>query len=209
MAVLLLVSAVGAVMYRQEIASAVLAAGAPSVLPVGDDASQGDPEAPVKVVEYASVACTVCGRWHREVFPTFKAKYIDTGKIYYTFRESLVGDVSERALAAAGFLLARCAGSDKYFPIVDAIFQNQSDIDNNPRGGLSKIAQANGLDEKKFTACVNDPAALQALNNRVQNYATVDGVKAAPTFVVNGSIMGPGYHSLAELDVAIARGARR
>ncbi len=189
---------------------AALTACAKPAPPVGDDVSLGDPKALVKVVEYASVACPVCGRWYREVFAAFKAKYVDTGKVYYTFREMLVGDATEQSMAAAGFLLARCAGRDKYFKIVDAIFQNQNDIYNDPRGGLLKIAQANGLDEKKFTACVNDAAALQALNNRVQNYVVVGGVNATPTFVVNGSVMEPGYHSLAELDAAIAaaRGAK-
>ncbi|HLZ82416.1 MAG TPA: thioredoxin domain-containing protein [Caulobacteraceae bacterium] len=175
-----------------------------AVQAVGDDASLGDPKAPVKVVEYASVACPVCGRWYREVFGAFKAKYIDTGKVYYTFREMLVGDATEQSMAAAGFLLARCAGRDKYFPIVDAIFQGQNDIYNDPRAGLLKIAQANGLGEKRFTACVNDAAALTALNNRVQNYVTVSQVNATPTFVINGSVLEPGYHSLAELDAAIA-----
>ena len=184
--------------------AAALTACAKPVAAVGDDVSLGDPKAPVKVVEYASVACPVCGRWYREVFASFKAKYIDTGKVYYTFREMLVGDATEQSMAAAGFLLARCAGRDKYFPITDAIFQNQNDIYNDPRGGLLKIAQANGLDEAKFTACVNDAAALQALNNRVQNYATVNGVNATPTFVINGAAMEPGYHSLAELDAVIA-----
>ena len=186
------------------LSAAALTACAKQAAPVGDDVSLGEPKAPVKMVEYASVACPVCGRWYREVFAAFKAKYIDTGKVYYTFREMLVGDATEQSMAAAGFLLARCAGRDKYFPITDAIFQNQNDIYNDPRAGLLKIAQANGLDEAKFTACVNDAAALQALNNRVQNYATVDGVNATPTFVVNGAAMEPGYHSLAELDAAIA-----
>jgi protein-disulfide isomerase len=171
---------------------------------VGEDVSLGDPKAPVKVVEYASVACPVCGRWYREVFAAFKAKYIDTGKVYYTFREMLVGDATEQSMAAAGFLLARCAGRDKYFKITDAIFQNQTDIYNDPRGGLLKIAQANGLDEKTFTACVNDANALQALNARVQNYVNNDHVDSTPTFVVNGAPMEPGYHSLAEIDAAIA-----
>ena len=115
-----------------------------------------------------------------------------------------VGDATEQSMAAAGFLLARCAGRDKYFKITDAIFQNQNDIYNDPRGGLLKIAQANGLDEKKFTDCVNDANALQALNARVQNYVSNDHVDATPTFVVNGVAMEPGYHSLAEMDAAIA-----
>lgn len=172
--------------------------------PVGDDASLGDPKAPVKVVEYASVACPVCGRWYREVFAAFKAKYIDTGKVYYTFREMLVGDATEQSMAAAGFLLARCAGRDKYFTVVDAVFQNQEDIYNGPRAGLLKVAKANGIDEDRFTRCVNDSAALQALNARVQGYATSDHVDSTPTFVINGTPMEPGYHTLAEIDAAIA-----
>jgi protein-disulfide isomerase len=183
---------------------AMLVGCARAVQPVGDDVSQGDPKAPVKVVEYASVACPVCGRWYREVFAALKAKYIDTGKVYYTFREMLVGDATEQSMAAAGFLLARCAGRDKYFKITDAIFQNQNDIYNDPRAGLLKIAQANGLDEKKFTDCINDANALQALNARVQAYAANNHVDATPTFVINGTAMEAGYHSLAEMDAAIA-----
>jgi protein-disulfide isomerase len=176
----------------------------PAPAPVGDDMSLGDPKAPLKVIEYASVACPVCGRWYREVYPAFKAKYIDSGKVYYTYREMLVGDANEESIAAAGFLLARCAGRDKYFSVVDAIFKSQIDIYNDPKGGLLKIAQANGLNETQFDACTNDAAALQALNARVQTYAKTDGVNSTPTFVINGAAMEPGYHSLAELDAAIA-----
>jgi protein-disulfide isomerase len=182
----------------------VLTACAKPPVPVGPDMSFGNPNAPVKVVEYASVACPVCGRWYREVYPAFKAKYIDTGKVYYTFREMLVGDANEQSMAAAGFLLARCAGRDKYFSVVDAIFKNQLDIYNDPRGGLVKIAKANGLDESKFDSCTNDAAAITALNTRVQGYVTNDHVNATPTFMVNGTAMEPGYHTLAELDAAIA-----
>lgn len=189
-------------------AVALVSCAKPAPPAVGTDVSLGDPKAPVKVVEYASVACPVCGRWYREVFAAFKTKYIDTGKVYYTFREMLVGDTTEQSMAAAGFLLARCAGRDKYFNIVDAIFQNQNDIYNDPQGGLLKVAKANGLDEKAFTTCVNDANALQALNARVQGYLTVDHVDATPTFVVNGVSMEPGYHTLAEIDAVIAAAPR-
>ncbi len=172
--------------------------------PVGDDMSLGDPKAPVKVVEYASVACPVCGRWYREVYPAFKTKYIDTGQVYYTFREMLVGDATEESMAAAGFLLARCAGRQKYFSVVDAVFQNQTDIYSDPKAGLLKIAKANGVDENHFDTCVNDGAALQSLNARVQGYAKDDNVNATPTFVVNGTALEPGYHPLTEQDAAIA-----
>lgn len=181
-----------------------LSACAKPPVPVGDDMSLGNPNAPVKVIEYASVACPVCGRWYREVYPAFKAKYIDTGKVYYTSREMLVGDANEESMAAAGFLLARCAGRDKYFSVVDAIFKNQDDIYSDPKAGLLKIAKANGIDESKFDSCTTDSAALQALNNRVQGYARDDHVNATPTFVINGAAMEPGYHTLAEMDAVIA-----
>jgi protein-disulfide isomerase len=178
--------------------------GAAAGGPVGDDMSLGNPNAPVKMVEYASVACPVCGRWYREVWASFKAKYVDTGKVYYTFREMLVGDATEQSIAAAGFLLARCAGRDKYFSVVDAVFQDQADIYNDPRGGLLKIAKSIGVDEKTFDACTTDSAQLQALNNRVQGFAQNNNVNSTPTFVINGTALEAGYHTLAELDAAIA-----
>ena len=84
----------------------------------------GNPNAKVTVIEYASVSCPVCGRWFKEVYPAFKAKYVDTGKVRtIVFREMLVGgDENEVSIATSGFLLARCAGKDKYFAVTDAIF---------------------------------------------------------------------------------------
>ena len=55
------------------------------------DMSLGNPNAKVTVVEYASVACPVCGHWYKEVWPSFKTKYVDTGRVHYIFREMLVG----------------------------------------------------------------------------------------------------------------------
>lgn len=171
---------------------------------VPDDMTMGKANAPVTVIEYASVACPICGKWYRENWDTFKAKYIDTGKVKYVFREMLVGDSTEESIAAAGFLLARCAGKDKYFAVTDSIFKNQQDIYNDPRGGLLRIAQSMGMSEPQFDKCVNDSGALQALDKRVQDYATKDGVNSTPTFVINGKPMQAGYHSLDEIGAAIA-----
>ncbi len=174
---------------------------------VSDDMSLGKANAPVTVIEYASVACPVCGKWYRDNWDQFKAKYIDTGKVHYIFREMLVGDSTEESIAAAGFLLARCAGKDKYFAVTDAIFKNQTDIYADPRGGLLRIAQSMGMNDSQFDKCVNDSAALQALDKRVQDYATKDGVNSTPSFVVGGKPLTPGYHSMSELDAAIAAAA--
>src|SRR5689334_20515922 len=89
----------------------------PSAGALPDDMQMGNPAAKVTVVEYASVGCPICGRWDKEVWPQFKAKYVDTGKVNYVFREMLVGGGAELAIGGNGFLLARCAGKDKYFTV--------------------------------------------------------------------------------------------
>lgn len=169
-----------------------------------DDMSLGNPKAPITFVEYASVACPVCGRWFKEVWPAFKAKYVDTGKVHYIFREMLVGGADEITAAASGFLLARCAGKDKYFQMVDAIFNSQPDLFSDPRGVLLNIAKSAGMTESQFDACVGNTQAINALQARVDRNAKEGNVTATPTFVINGKAMDPGYHSLAEIDAAIA-----
>jgi len=183
-------------------ASAYACAKPVSAMP--DDMSLGKPTAPIAFIEYASVACPVCGKWYRDNFEIFKAKYIDTGKVHYIAREMLVGDSTEESIAAAGFLLARCAGKDKYFKVTDSIYKNQTDVYADPRGALLRIAQSMGMNEAQFDSCVKNEVALQALDKRVQGYATQNNINSTPTFVINGTAMQPGYHSMAEIDAAIA-----
>jgi len=177
------------------------AGGAAGALP--DDMALGNPQAKITVVEYASVGCPVCAKWQQEVFPAFKAKYIDTNKIHYVFREMLVGAGPEVAVAASGFLVARCAGKDKYFAVNDAIFKNQEQAFQAPRETLVDIAKSVGMTEDSFNKCINDEKAIQSLNDRVERHVRDDHVNSTPTFVINGKAMEPGYHSLEEIDAAI------
>ena len=140
--------------------------------------------AKVTVVEYASVTCSHCAVWQQEVWPEFKAKYVDTNKIRYVFREFPTPPVP---VAAAGFLVARCAGPDKYFDVLHEIMASQNEIFGGtpPRTVLLRIAQGAGMSEAQFTACVTDEKASAALEKRVQ--AGLDaGVQGTPTFMVNG-----------------------
>jgi protein-disulfide isomerase len=168
-----------------------------------DDMDQGNPQAKVTVVEYASVGCPVCAKWQKEVYPAFKAKYIDTNKIHYVFREMLVGQGPEIAVAASGFLLARCAGKDKYFAVTDAIFNQQQQAFEAPRDTLLNIAKSVGMTDDGFKKCVEDDKAMQALQDRVDHHSRDDHVNSTPTFVINGKSLEPGYHSLDEIDAAI------
>ncbi|HVK41781.1 MAG TPA: DsbA family protein [Phenylobacterium sp.] len=171
------------------------------------DMTLGDPNAKVKMVEYASLTCSHCGTFNNEVFPAFKAKYIDTGKVHYTFKEFLT---PPNEVAAAGFLTARCAGKDKYFNVTDAIFHAQQEMftTGDMRGILLRIAQSSGLTEEQFNACITDEAALKALNDRVEKSIKVDKVTATPTFVMNGKKIKEGDISLAELDAAVAEASK-
>jgi protein-disulfide isomerase len=171
-----------------------------------EDMSLGDPNAKVKVVEYASLGCPVCAHWNNTVFPDFKTKYIDTGKVRYTLREFLTGDAP---VASAGFLLARCAGPAKYFQVVDAVWRQEeplleSDRNAEKRDALVKIAQSMGLTEAQFHTCATDDKAILALNARSEKWASEDHIENTPTFVINGKVYDNGFLSLADMDKAVA-----
>ena len=178
--------------------------GAKSGAVTADDMSLGDPNAKVTVIEYASVACPHCAAFNNDVFPAFKAQFIDTGKVHYVFREFLVGGDQEVSMAAAGFLTARCAGKDKYFSVVDAIFHGQQAMfqSGDVRDGLLKIAESAGMTDTQFNACISDDKAIQALNDRVETYQKRDNITGTPTFIVNGKVLD-GEQSLASLTTAI------
>ena len=168
-----------------------------------DDMTLGDPNAPVKITEYASASCVHCATFNNEVFPALKAKYIDTGKVHYTFKEFLTPPVE---VAAAAFLTARCAGKDKYFSVLDAVFhaQNEMFTTGDMRGVLLRVAQSSGMTEKQFNACITDEAALKALNARVDKASRDEKITSTPTFMINGEKFKEGEATLAEFDAAIA-----
>ena len=167
------------------------------------DMTLGDPNAKVKVVEYASASCSHCARFNNDVFPEFKKKYIDTGKVHYTLKEFLT---PPNQVAAAGFLMARCVGKDKYFTALDAVYHQQEEMfrTGDFRGVLLRIAQSMGVTEKQFDACITDEAAIKALNDRVEKVARDAKITATPTFDVNGKRVKEGEVTMTELDAAIA-----
>ncbi|MBS0362926.1 MAG: DsbA family protein [Proteobacteria bacterium] len=178
----------------------------PAAVAQADDMSLGNPKAKVQVVEYASASCPHCARWDMEVFPAFRSKYVDTGKVRYTLKEYLT---EPQALAAAGFLLARCAGKDRYFPVLDAVFRGQQEMveTKDPKGVLQRIAaNPGGMTQPQMEACLTDMTAEKALEARVERHEKVDKVTSTPTFIINGRRI-EGEMTLPELDAAIAKAA--
>lgn len=183
------------------IASCGQANGAKS--PAAGEMSLGKANAPITVIEYASFSCVHCAAFNNEVFPQIKAKYIDTGQVRWIFREFITPPAE---LAAAGALLARCAGPDKYFSVADAVFHGQDEMfrTGDMRGVLLRIAQSAGMTEQQFQACVTDEKAIQDFNSRIEGYAKTDKVTSTPTFLINGKKVKEGEVTFAEFEALIA-----
>ncbi len=182
-----------------------VAAGGAEAQPAPGDMNLGDPNAKVKLVEYASLSCPHCAQFHAEVFPALKAKYIDTGQVYFTLREFLTDPPQ---VAAAGFLMARCAGPSKYFDVVGDVFRSQPRWETTSiRAVFVEIAQKHGMSEAQFETCLRDVPAQQALNERMRKAVEVDQITSTPSFLINGK-KADHIHTLAELDAAIAAAAK-
>jgi protein-disulfide isomerase len=165
--------------------------------PLGDE-SLGSANAPVTIIEYASMTCPHCAHFHETTFPDLKKKYIDTGKVRFIFREFPLDQ-----LAAAGAMLARCAGKDKYFPMIDTLFSQQREwVVQKPLEPMFNIAKQAGFTQQSFDECLANQQMLTGLQEG-QKRATQFGVNSTPTFFINGKIVRGGM-SPEELDKQLA-----
>lgn len=149
--------------------------------PLGDIVL-GSPDAPVTIIEYASMTCPHCAQFQAKTFPKLKERYIDTGKVRYIFREFPLDP-----LAAGAFMLARCADKDKYLSIIDLFFGTQRDwVVPNPLQPLFNIAKQAGYNEETFNACLKNQQILDGIQNVRDHAAKVLNVESTPTFFING-----------------------
>jgi protein-disulfide isomerase len=150
--------------------------------PLGDHAL-GSASAPVTIVEYASMTCPHCAHFHETTYPELKKRYIDTGKVRFIFREFPLD-----ALAAAGSMLARCAGNDKYFPMIDTLFSEQKEwVVQKPLEPLLGIAKQAGFTQQSFDECLANQQLLSGIEE-TRARAMKLGVNSTPTFFINGKI---------------------
>lgn len=170
--------------------------------PLGD-VWLGDENAPVTVIEYASMTCPHCAAFHNEVYDAFKEKYIDTGLVRFTLREFPI-DPPQVPLSAAAFMLTRCApGENGYYALIDLLFENQpmwAGV-SEPIPPLLQLAQQSGFTEESFSACLNDQEVLDAVYWVYDRGADL-GVNATPTFFINGD-QYTGELTLEQLDTII------
>ncbi|MBU1384898.1 MAG: DsbA family protein [Alphaproteobacteria bacterium] len=163
----------------------------------GDMAMGASEGAKVTVVEYASVTCHVCAAWQAENWEGFKTRYVDTDKVRYVFREI---PTPPTEVAIAGFLIARCAGEDKYFDVVHELLASQAEMQGDPRATLFRVGNGAGLSNERIQQCITDEAAIAAADERAKaGFAA--GVDGTPTFFVNDvKVITPGSQSGTSLE---------
>lgn len=147
----------------------------------------GKDDAPVTIVEYASLSCSHCANFHKDVFPDLKSKYLDTGKAKLIVREF---PTSERALVA--HMLTRCVSPEKAPGLLSELFHAQEDwafSDGDPTGKLKSLAGKAGLSAEQFETCTKDQALFDKM---VANFTAAGekfGINATPTFFIDGKLV--------------------
>lgn len=160
----------------------------------------GDPNAPNVVIEYASMTCPHCRSFHETTFDAFKEKYIDTGEVYFIFRHFPLNP-----LDTAAVMLSNCAPEERFFPIVDLLFEQQANwaFVEKPAEALFGFVKQVGFTQDSFTACLKNQEVLDGIDWVRTRAATEFEVNATPTFFVNGE-KSSGALTLEQLDDLLA-----
>jgi protein-disulfide isomerase len=154
----------------------------------------GDPDAPVTIIEYASLTCPHCAQFHTDVLPELKERYIAPGKVRLIYRDF---PLDQTALAAAA--LAHCAGPERYFSMLDVLFETQSNWarDDDPIAALKQLGKLGGLTEEEMAACLADEELTNGiLRERLAGQNEHD-IGSTPTFIIDGKAY-PGSRDVEE-----------
>lgn len=148
-----------------------------------DDRILGNPDAPITIVEYASLTCPHCAHFANDVLPELKKKWIDTGKAKLVFRDY---PLDEEALRAA--MIARCAPPDRYYAYIDTFFaQQQRWVTNDWRNALGRLAMLGGMSRNEFDKCLNNTdIENKIVEERLIASKELD-VNSTPTFFINAT----------------------
>jgi len=155
----------------------------------------GDPNAPITMIEYASLTCPHCAHFSTQILPAVKKKWIDTGKVKLVYRDFPLDQIAAKAAQ-----IAECAGKDRYFGVIDLIFAGQPTwaTASDPIAELAKPLRIAGMGENEIKACLANEAMSNAV---IADYKSGEalGVNSTPTLIINGQLY-PGARSVEELD---------
>lgn len=187
----------------------------------------GNPNAPVKLVEYASLSCPHCKHFEETGVGPLKSKYVGSGKVSWEFRSFLI-----HSMDAPLTLLASCRGPEPFFPLAEQLYAQQDAMMNKfiampaaeqqrigalapvdnfkaqmEAGGLYGFFAARGLPRAQADACLSNQKAIDQLSVN-QNKYQEDGINQTPTFVINGVLWdqpSPGGEIWPQLDAALSQ----
>jgi protein-disulfide isomerase len=162
----------------------------------------GKADAPVTIVEYASMTCPHCAVFHTSVLPGLKEKYIDAGKVRLIFREFPLDNV-----AAAAAMLGRCAGPDNAASVISKLFETQESwafVRGSAVPGLFKVAESAGFTQDTFDKCLKDEGLLKNVIAMRERASKSFGVNSTPTFFINGKRLEGRSDQLSTFDQALA-----
>jgi protein-disulfide isomerase len=155
----------------------------------------GKADAPVTIIEYASLSCSHCAAAHHTTVAPLIKKYVESGKVKFVFR-----DFPLNAPAMRGGMLAHCAGKDQYYTFLKVLFEQQSQwaFHQNYLEMLEKIAKLGGMTTEKFKACMNDKTLEDRLIMTKKQAIEGLAIQSTPTFFINGTPL-QGNRSLEEI----------
>jgi protein-disulfide isomerase len=165
----------------------------------------GNADSPVTVIEYASLTCDHCKRFHLEILPRLKETYIDTGKVKLVYRHFSLEQVSMTAA-----VLAECAPRLRFFGLIEVLFRSHDGWahSQDPKAGLAQIGLLAGISRPAFEACLADEKLTTAIAEELRNGQLKYGVNSTPTFIIGKTVLRGvrGYDELAKtIDAAAGR----
>ena len=153
-----------------------------------DDFVVGDKNAPVTIIEYASLSCSHCANFHNNTLNDLIKEYVDTGKARIVFR-----DFPFNYPALLGSMVLRCIPEDVRYDYMNALFQLQPKwvVRENAKSTqeLCKIMQSGGMTKEEFETCTNnvelENTILQALIAAQNEF----NIQSTPSFLINGNLV--------------------
>lgn len=161
-----------------------------------DDMVLGQADAPITIIEYASLTCPHCARFHEDTLPALKTAYIETGKARLVFRDFPLDGLALRAA-----MLPHCAGKARYFGLLDVLFRSQSRwaTDPEPVAALEQVARIGGIGKEAFASCLQNEAVKERVVTSRLKGDDMFKIESTPTFIINGRKY-PGAMPFSEFD---------
>ncbi len=148
-----------------------------------EDRILGNPDAPITIIEYSSLTCPHCARFHKDTLPAIKKIWIVPGKARLVYRNFPLDGLALRAAAVAS-----CVEGDAYFSFLDALFRGQAQWSRakDPTAALAQVARFAGIDQKGFDACLADKEEMDHILKQKIDGQQAYNINSTPTFIING-----------------------